>query len=110
MNTIKSYFTESHRIRYILGALIALVIADGLISQFLIRHGLAREGNPFLQTLVSEGNFLVIKTLGALLCALILWDIYKRRPKLALVSSLCFTVLYAGIVTWNLCLFFVAQA
>jgi len=93
--------------KYLLGTLTTLVVLDGLVTIVLVRHGLAQEGNPFLQTLVGGGNFLVIKVLGALLCAFILWDIYKRRPKLALISSLCFTVLYAGIVLWNLSLFFI---
>jgi len=106
---IKKYFPRIHwRMKYLLCALIALVVLDGLISHFLVAHGLAREGNPFLQGLVGERNFLIIKLVGALLCAFILWDIYKARPKMALISSLCFVVLYSGIVSWNLFVFFVA--
>lgn len=92
---------------YLLGALIALVVSDGLLSNFLVRAGLGREGNPFLETLVGEGIFIVIKVFGVLLCALILWDIYKRRSKLAVITTLCFVVLYAGIVLWNLYVFFI---
>ncbi|GAI87899.1 unnamed protein product, partial [marine sediment metagenome] len=55
------------------------------------------------------GNFLAIKVVGVLLAALILWDIYKHRPKLARISSLCFVGLYAGIVGWNLSVFFTTQ-
>ena len=110
MKAIKRYFSGIHgRMRCLLGALIALVISDGLISYFLVRHGLAREGNPFLQTLVGEQSFLIIKVVGALLCAFILWDIYKRRSKMALISSLCFVGFYAGIVSWNLFVFFITQ-
>ena len=109
MKTVKSFFTEIRGMRYLLGALTTLVILDGLISHLLIKNGLAREANPFLATLVGGGNFLVIKVVGALLCAFILWDIYKHRPKLAVISSFCFTVVYAGIVLWNVCLFFVTQ-
>ena len=67
-----------------------LIVADGLITHYLIKHGLGREGNPFLQNFVGEQTFLVIKVAGALLCALILWDIYKRRPKMAMMSSMGF--------------------
>ena len=95
--------------RYLLGALIALVVSDGLMSNFLIRDGLAREGNPFLKNLVGDGNFLVIKALAALLCALVLVDIYRQWPKLARGSTLCFVVLYAGIVLWNLCILFLTH-
>ena len=106
---MNSYFAGVRRMRYLLGALITLVVSDGVISHFLVRHGLGREGNPFLETLVGEWSFLIIKVLGALLCALILWDIYKRRPKLAVTTTLCFVVLYAGIVLWNLSVFFTTQ-
>jgi hypothetical protein len=109
-NTTKSYSTGIHRMTYLLGALVALVVSDGLISQFLVRHGLGREGNPFLETLVGKDTFLIIKVLGVLLCALILWDIYGRRPKLAVITTLCFVVLYGGIVLWNLYVFLIAQA
>ncbi len=101
---------EPRAMNYLLSALVALVVSDGLISQFLVRSGLGREWNPFLETLVGEWNFLVIKVLGVLLSAVILWDIYKRRPNLAVITTLCFIVLYSGIVLWNLFVFFVAKA
>jgi len=109
VEAIKGYFTGIHRLKYPLVALVALVVSDGLISHFVVKHGLAREGNPFLQTLVGEQTFLVIKVVGVLLCAFILGDIYKTRPKMALISSFCFVALYAGIVAWNLFVFFNAQ-
>ncbi len=95
--------------KYLLGILIVLVISDGFISRFLVTEKLGREANPFLQGLVGKDVFLVIKVLGVLLCAFILWDIYKQWPKLAKISSWCFVVLYSGIVLWNLYVFFGAQ-
>ena len=95
--------------RLLLGALATLVVSDGLISKFLVVHGLAREGNPFLQVWVSEDAFLIIKAAGALLAVLVLWDIHKRNPRLSFISTLCFTILYTGIVCWNLSFFFIAQ-
>ena len=106
--TIRGYFTGASRMKCLLGALIALVISDGVISYFGVSQGLAREGNPFLQTIVGERNFLLIKVAGALLGALILWDIHKTRPKMALISSYSFVGLYTGIVIWNLFVFFTA--
>jgi len=94
--------------KYLLGLLIGFEIADGVASHFLIRSGLAREGNPFLVPLVGETNFLILKVVGGLLCALILWDIYKRSPKLALISTSCFVVFCGVIVLWNLSLFLLA--
>lgn len=109
LETIKGYFAGTHRMKYLLGALIALVVSDGLISHFVVAHGLAHEGNPFLRTLIGEQSFLVIKVVGALFCAFILWDIYKRRPQMAVISSWCFVGFYAGIVIWNLYVFFISQ-
>ncbi len=92
--------------RYLLIALVALVVSDGVISHFLVTGGLGREWNPFLKTLVGEEYFLVIKLLGALLSALILWDIYRKWPKLALISSSCLVAVYAALVLWNVHVFF----
>jgi len=109
LKTFKSYFAGSYRIRILLGTLIALVISDGLITKFLMTHGLGLEWNPFLQSLVGEERFLVIKVAGALLAALALWDIYMRYPKLSLVTTSCFVMLYTVIVFWNLFAFCVSQ-
>lgn len=101
-----SYFSGAGKFKYLLLVLVLLVVADGLITNFLVVGGLAREGNPFLKSAVGDTNFLILKASGALLCALILWDIYKRWPKLALISICCFIASYAGIVLWNVGLFF----
>ncbi len=93
-------------IKYVLGLLVLFEITDGLLTHFLITKGLAWEVNPFMRTLVGETNFLILKVAGVLLCALILWDIYKRFPKVALISTSCFVVFYGVIVLWNACLFF----
>ncbi len=110
MKTTKSDLAGIRIMNGLLGALIVLVISDGLISHFLVKSGLAWEGNPFLRGLVGEEVFLVLKVLGALLCAVILRDIYKRRSKLALISTSCFVALYAGIVLWNLSVFLISLA
>ena len=92
--------------KYILAVLVVLVIADGLVTNFLVVNGLAWEGNPFLRDLVGGGFFLVVKAVGALVAAFILWDVYRRSPRLARVSGLFFTIVYAVIVSWNLFLVF----
>jgi len=109
LRNVTSYLTGDRAMRYLLGTLIVLVVSDGLISRFVITEKLGWEANPFLQTLVGKDVFLVIKVLGVLLCAFILWDIYKQWPKLGKISSLCFVVVYSGIVLWNLFVFFITQ-
>ena len=91
--------------KYLLGLLILLNIADGVLTHFLVERGLAREGNPFLLRMVGEPGFMIIKVVGVIICALILWDVYRRRPKLAFVSTSCFVVSYTVIVIWNSSLF-----
>jgi len=91
--------------KYLIGLLIGFEIADGLLTHFLITGGLAREGNPLLQPIVGEASFLILKVVGVLICAVILWDIYKRFPKMALAATSCFVVFYGVIVLWNLSLF-----
>jgi len=94
--------------KYLLGLLAAFVISDGLLTHFLVKDGLAREGNPFLASIVGEDVFIVLKVVGALLCVLILWDIYRHFPRLAQISTSCFVVFYGAIVVWNLNLFLTA--
>ena len=106
---IVSSFSPLRQIKYLLGVLFTLVVADGILSNFLITEGLGREWNPFLQTLVGEESFLLIKVAGALLSVLILWDIYKKWPQAAIKSSICIVVLYTGIVYWNILTFLIGQ-
>jgi hypothetical protein len=105
LKIIKSYFTGIRSIGYPLVLLIFLVIADAPITNYLVGQGTVHELNPILRNLVGTHSFWVIKVIGALLCVLILWDIYRRHPKLALISSWCFVVAYLGIIIWNVSLF-----
>lgn len=90
-----------YRIYGLLAGLVILVIADGLITAYLVNHGIAAESNFFLRHWAGEWYFPLIKALGALLCGLLIWDIYRRWPRLALVSSTLFVLGYGGIVLWN---------
>jgi hypothetical protein len=108
MTDVKSIFRKRQFI-CLLAVLVALVVSDGLISQFLIRGGLGSEGNPFLLNWVTEPNFLSIKIAGALICALILWDIYKHWSKIAIIAGSVFVMLYTGILFWNITVFFISQ-
>ena len=94
--------------RILLGLLIVFEISDGLLTHFLIKNGLAREGNPFLSPIVGETSFMILKVVGVLICAFILWDIHKRFPRVALVATSCFVVFYWVIVLWNLSVLAVA--
>ena len=95
--------------RLLLVILIVLVVADGLISRFMVINRFGVEANPFLQSWVSEEKFIFIKSLGALLAALLLRDIHKQNARLAHISTVFFVIAYSMIVFWNLIVFFIAH-
>ena len=102
MEKLKHYFTGSYRIRILLGALFAAIIADGVITRYLVYNGFAREGNLILEYWVTEDKFLSLKILGGLLAAIYLWGIYRRHPKLSICCTSIFLIGYSLIVFWNL--------
>jgi len=94
----------------LLAAMFSLVVADGLITDFLIQNGLAFEGNPLLRPIVDGPAFLPVKIAGGMAAALILWHIYRRKPRFAMVGSMWMVVLYIAVVSWNVFAFFTSQA
>ena len=96
--------TGGRAVKYLLGLLVFLVIADGLITNLLVNQNIAREGNPLLGLLAGKNILVIVKIIGAAACAFILWDIYKHWTKLGLISVYSFTAVYTLIVTWNLVL------
>lgn len=95
--------------KHLIILLVLLVIADGILTQFLTAYGLGTEANPFLNTVVGESKFMLIKIGGALLVSLLLWDMYRLRPKVAIISSTAAVIAYTVIVYWNISIFFIAQ-
>ena len=108
LSQLTACYTPDKQMKYLLGLLVIFVVSDGLLTQGLINGGLAREGNPILQPLVGEPGFIILKAAGALLCAFILWDIYRRFPRVAVIATWCFVGAYGVIVLWNSSLFILA--
>jgi hypothetical protein len=86
---------------YLLSLLAVFIVSDGLLTHALVGNGL-REGNPLLVPLVAQGNLMVLKLVGTIICIIILWDLYQRFPKVILVTTSCLVVAYGVIVFWNL--------
>jgi hypothetical protein len=103
MEKIKAYFTRpgSKSMRNLLIIMVSFVVLDGLLTEYLIASGGAREANAFLAPLVGQGIFMLLKIFGSLLCALVLWDIYTRHQKLATIAGWIAVVGYGLIVVWN---------
>lgn len=102
IETPRHNLASNYRIRILLGSLLAAIVADGVITKYLIFNGFADEGNPFLYLSVKEDTFLIIKLLGGFLATFYLWGIYKRQPKLSICCSSLFLTAYTFIIFWNL--------
>jgi hypothetical protein len=107
MEKVKQYFSLQGRKKmfYLLIALMGFVILDGVLTEFLIVGGRAYEANAFLAPMIGKVGFMLLKTFGAMFCALVLWDIYTRNHKVALIVTWIATIGYGVIVLWNSSLF-----
>ncbi len=108
MEKVKAYFSLQGRrkIFHLLIAMAALVILDGVITEYLIATGKAYEANAFLAPMIGSVSFMLLKVSGALFCALILWDIATRNQKLAMAVTRVVVIGYGAIVIWNTALCF----
>ena len=107
---IPSHFrVKSRTIRLTLYTLFALIVTDGLLTEFLVINGHALELNPFLQAWVGQELFITIKVSGAFLAILLLWIQYNKKPRLIYTISSVFLVLYTSIVFWNMSVFLTTQ-
>jgi hypothetical protein len=101
-----SYNASSYQIRILIGSLFAAIVADGIITMYLVRNGLAVEGNPFMQYWVSQDQLIYYKLCGGILVAICLWSIYRRKPRLSIVFTSIMLAGYIFIICWNLFILF----
>jgi hypothetical protein len=95
--------------RLMLYALFGIIVADGLITKFLVTNGYALEVNPFLQAWVGQELFFAIKVSGAFLVTILLWIKYNSAPKLIYIITVVFLIFFTSIVFWNLFVFLTTQ-
>jgi hypothetical protein len=98
----KSFNIGNRTVRYVLYTLFGIIVADGLITQFLVTGGHGSEANPFLSAWVGQGWFLAMKVSAAFLATLLLWINYNESPKLIYTITVVFLAFYTTIVFWNL--------
>ena len=91
--------------KYLLLLLSGLEISDGIMTNSLVGNGLLQEANPLMTSIVGDGDFLLLKVVGALLSALALWQIYRRFPRLALTTTSSVLLFYSAVLAWNLGVF-----
>ncbi|MFC2003860.1 DUF5658 family protein [Chloroflexota bacterium] len=106
----ESFRVKSHTMRYMLYTLFALIVADGLITNFLVTNGHGLEANPFLQAWVGQDILIAMKVSGAFLATLLLWIKYNSRPKVIYTLTAVLLVSYTSIVFWNLFVFLTTQS
>ena len=105
MKVPKRFCVKSQKMRLTLYTLFSLIVADGLLTNFLVTNGYGIEANPFLQAWVGKDIFLTIKVSGAFLAILILWIKYNWKPKLIYGIATAFLSVYTVIIFWNLFVF-----
>jgi hypothetical protein len=105
----KSFHIESRAARYTFYTLFCLIVADGLLTEFLVSGGQASEVNPFMRVLLGQGWFLAVKVAGAFLATLLLWINYNARPKLVYTITGVFLAFYTVVVFWNLSVFIITS-
>lgn len=88
--------------KYLLILFSGLEISDGLMTDFFVRNGLVQESNSLMEPIIRDGNFLLLKITGAIICGFILWTIYKRFSRIALIAVSSISVFYGLVIIWNL--------
>jgi hypothetical protein len=86
---------------YLLASMVAFMIMDAVLTQYLVPSGKAREANMLIEPLVGQPSFMILKIVGALICALLLWDIHRRFPRLGKISAWIAMAGCGVIVLWN---------
>ena len=64
MRYVRTFLPPLSAMHYLIGALIGLIITDGLMTQILVGEGFAKEANPLMQPLVDDHVFLVMQMTG----------------------------------------------
>jgi hypothetical protein len=86
-----------------------MVVADGIISNYIVNNGFGTEGNPFIDSIVGKAGFISLKVAAAIISAWIMWRVVRRHLRIGLVSIILFVFLYAAILWWNLYIWFTSS-
>ncbi|MGQ9546924.1 MAG: DUF5658 family protein [Dehalococcoidia bacterium] len=108
LKAAESPYIGRRTVRSALCALFCAIVADGLISRFLVTGGYGSEVNPFLAPLIAGETFLPIKIAAGFLITLFLWIKYDVEPRPVYIITAVALAFYTAIVYWNLFLFLVA--
>jgi hypothetical protein len=96
MKVLLKRLAAGNTVKWVLVALAALVVIDGLVTNLLVNRGI-----PFLSAIAGGWLLIGIKAVGATACAFIIWDIFRHWHKLGLFCAYAFLFIYTLIVFWN---------
>ena len=99
---------ESRIMKLMLYTLFCLILADGVLTEFLVTNGYGIEANPLLRTLVDQNTLIPIKALGAFFVTLFLWFRYNSSPRIVHTVTVGAMICYTAIVYWNIVVFLVS--
>ena len=87
--------------KYLLTLLCSLEVLDGITTHWAATKGLIREWNPLVNHIAGDWYFILMKAFGALFCSFILYRIYKRFPKIGIISTNSIVMFYGIVLLWN---------
>ena len=93
--------TAGHAGRLLL-LMFGLQMVDAVVTHFLVGRGHIQEGNPLMASIVGDGNFVLLKVAGVLVCLPILLALHRRFPRLATVTVSSVVAFYGVVISWNL--------
>ncbi len=84
-----------------LASLCMLQVLDGLFTRWAVSGGLVEEANPLLSNAVTASGYVALKIAGAAACAVLLWLLHRRFPRIASFTATSVAAFYGFIVVWN---------
>ena len=96
-----NYLTKVSVMKCLLILLAGFEVFDGILTHLFVSNGLVQESNRLIATVLYEGNFLILKMIGAFMSIVALWYIYKRFPRMAFGAASCVVVFYSAVLAWN---------
>jgi hypothetical protein len=91
----------ANAMKLLLVLLVSMMSIDGIVTYWAVTNELARESNNIVAPIAGDWQFILLKVVGAIVSALVLWNVYKHFPRIALLGANCVVVFYVVVLTWN---------
>ncbi len=88
-------------VKVLIPLLVAQQTTDGILTYSAVGKDIVKEGNPLMETMAGTEGFLIMKILGAIFCALLLWLVYKKFPRVSLLVTSSIVIIYTMVLSWN---------